>query len=76
MAGAIEALDFKSELRWALERIVNASMTPQRIAARARIFLLGPDRRSQEATLDEGGVTRPTVLRWERRSGYELAGLD
>ena len=57
--------------------MINASTTPQRMVAWARIVLLRTDGRSQEATATEVGMSRPAVIRWERRfASHGLAGLE
>lgn len=77
MARPIEVLDLNGEQRQELKRMINASTTPQRMVARARIVMLRAAGRSQEATAAEVGVSRPAVIRWERRfAGYGLAGLE
>lgn len=50
-----------------LERMTNAPTSPQRLVLRARIVLSRAQGLSQEATVAELGVSRPTVIRWERR---------
>ena len=49
MGRPIEALDINGEQRRELERMINASTTPQRMVAWARIVLLRAAGRSQEA---------------------------
>ena len=46
MGRPIEVLDIKGGQRRELERMINASTTPQRMVARARIVLLRADGRS------------------------------
>ena len=59
-----------------LERLVNAPTTPQRVVRRARIVLARAAGRTQLATAAELGVSRPAVIRWERRfSAVGIAGL-
>jgi len=77
MGRPIESLDVNGGQRRELERMINASTTPQRMVARARIVLLRAEGRSQEATATEVGTSRPSVIRWERRfAGHGLAGLE
>jgi transposase len=76
MARPIESLDLTAEQRKELERLVNAPTTPQRLVGRARVVLLRADGRSQQVTAAEAGVSRPAVIRWERRfAGQGIAGL-
>jgi transposase len=67
MGRPIESLDLNGEQRRELERMINAPTTPQRVVGRARIVLARAQGRSQEATATELGVSRPSVIRWERR---------
>lgn len=77
MSRPIEVLDVAGGQRRELERMINAATTPQRMVARARIVLLRADGRSQEATAAAVGLSRPTVIRWERRfASHGLAGLE
>ena|SRR5688572_20785479 len=77
MGRPTEVLDMNGEQRRELERMLNVSTTPQRIVTRARIVLLRAEGRSQEATAAEVGVSRPAVIRWERRfASHGLAGLE
>ena len=50
-----------------LERWVNAHGTPQSVAARARIVLMGGEGASNSAIAGELGVSRPTVIMWRER---------
>ena len=50
-----------------LERWVNAHGTPQSVAARAWIVLMGSDGVSNSAIARELGVSRPTVIMWRER---------
>ena len=76
MGRPIEALEITGAQRHELKRIINAPTTPQRLAARARIVLLRAAGRSQTATAAATGLSRPAVIRWERRFGSQgLAGL-
>lgn len=77
MGRPIEVLDVTGDQRRELERMINAATTPQRMVIRARIVLLRAEGRSQEATAAAAGVSRPAVIRWERRfSSDGLAGLE
>jgi transposase len=77
MGRPIESLEITGELRRELERIVNAPTSPQRLVGRARIVLLRAEGRSQDATAAEVGVSRPAVIRWERRfASRGLAGFE
>ncbi len=51
VARPIEVLDLNGEQRRGLERMFNASTTPQRMVARAGLVLSGVAGRSQEATI-------------------------
>jgi len=60
-----------------LERLVAAPTTPQRLVKRARIVLLRAEGCTQWGTAAQAGVSRPAVIRWERRfAGLGLAGLE
>lgn len=50
-----------------LERLIGAPTTPQRVVRRARIVLVRAAGCTQLATAAELGVSRPAVIRWERR---------
>jgi transposase len=77
MGRPIEVLDVSGDQRRELERMINAATTPQRMVTRARIVLLRGEGSSQEATAAAVGVSRPAVIRWERRfSSDGLAGLE
>jgi transposase len=77
MGRPIESLEVTGEQRRELERIVNAPTSPQRLVGRARIVLLRAEGRSQDATAAEVGVSRPAVIRWERRfASLGLAGFE
>jgi transposase len=76
MGRPIEVLELAAAQRRELERIVNASTSPQRLVRRARMVLLRGTGHSQVQTAAEVGVNRPVVLHWERRfAGLGLAGL-
>lgn len=47
--------------------MIAAPTSPQRLVRRARIVLARAQGLSQEATVRQLGVSRPTVIRWERR---------
>lgn len=77
MGRPIESLDITGVQRRELERMINAPTTPQRLVRRARIVLARASGRGQEATAAELGVSRPAVIRWERRfASAGLAGLE
>lgn len=77
MARPIAVLEITVEQRRELERLINAPTTPQRLAGRARIVVCRSEGRSQQATAAEVGMSRPAVIRWERRfSSLGLAGLN
>lgn len=77
MGRPIEPLEITPEQKLALERMVNASTTPQRMVTRARIVLARAAGASQLTAAGSVGVARPTVLLWERRfSSLGLAGLE
>lgn len=59
-----------------LDRLIDAPTTPQRVVRRARIVLARAGGRTQLATAAELGVSRPAVIRWERRfASLGVAGL-
>jgi transposase len=57
-----------------LERLVKAPTTPQRVVRRARIVLARAQGHTQLATAAQLGVSRPAVIRWERR--FADLGID
>lgn len=67
MSRPTESIEVNDRQRRELERMINAPTSPQRLVIRARIVLSRAQGRSQEATVAELGVSRPTVIRWERR---------
>jgi transposase len=67
MGRPIESVELSGDQRRELERLINAPTTPQRLVGRARIVLTRAQGRSQMATAAELGVSRPAVIRWERR---------
>lgn len=76
MARPIRGLAVDSVQRKALETLVRATTTPQRIAQRARLILACADGLSQQAAARLAGVRRRIVTKWcgrFRRLG--LAGL-
>jgi transposase len=76
MTRAIECLEVSEVQRRELERLINATTTPQRVVRRARIVLVRAEGRTQLATAAELGVSRPAVIRWERRfSALGVEGL-
>jgi transposase len=76
MGRPIESLEVSNVQRRELERLINAPTTPQRLVGRARIVLSRAQGRSQVAAAAELGVSRPSVIRWERRfSALGVAGL-
>ena len=50
-----------------LRKLVRGTKTPQRLAQRAQIVLLGADGRSSEDIVEQMAVTRPMVRKWRRR---------
>jgi transposase len=70
-------VDISGDQRAELERLVAAPTTPQRLAKRAKIVLLRARGCTQFGTAAQVGVSRPAVIRWERRfAGLGLAGLE
>ena len=67
MALGAVAEEVSEEDRVLLERWVNAHGTPQSVAARAWIVLMGSDGASNSAIARELGVSRPTVIMWRER---------
>jgi transposase len=67
MALAAVAGEVSGEQRVLLERWVNAHGTPQSVAARAWIVLMGSDGASNSAIARKLGVSRPTVIMWRER---------
>ena len=63
----IESLEVSAVQQRELERLIKAPTTSQRVARRARIVLVRAEGRTQLATAAQLGVSRPTVIRWERR---------
>ena len=57
-----------------LERLINATTTAQRVVRRARIVLSRAEGHTQLATAAELGVSRPAVIRWERR--FSVLGIE
>jgi len=76
MGRPIDSLEVSDDQRCELERLINAPTTPQRLVGRARIVLARAQGRSQEAAAAELGMSRPSIIRWERRfSSLGVAGL-
>ena len=48
-------------------KLVRGTKTPQRLAQRAQIVLLGAGGRSSEDIVEQMAVTRPMVRKWRRR---------
>lgn len=71
---ATEPLEVSEGQQQALERLIKASTTPQRVVRRARIVLARAAGGTQLATAAELGVSRPAVIRWERR--FSTLGVD
>ena len=70
-------VDISGDQQVELERLVAASTTPQRLVKRAKIVLLRAQGCTQFGTAAKVGVSRPAVIRWERRfAGLGLAGLE
>ena len=70
-------VDITREQQTELERLVAAPTTPQRLVKRARIVLLRAGGCTQLGTAAQAGVSRPAVIRWERRfESLGLAGLE
>lgn len=69
MGRPIQVLEATVEQRRELERLVKASTTPQRVVRRASIVLARIGGSSQESVARDMKVSRPAVIRWERRFG-------
>lgn len=67
MGRPTESVEVNDGQRRELERMIKAPTSPQRLVLRARIVLSRAQGLSQEATVTALGVSRPTVIRWERR---------
>jgi transposase len=67
MGRPTESVEVNDSQRRELERMINAPTSPQRLVLRARIVLARAQGLSQKATVTELDVSRPTVIRWERR---------
>src|SRR5271154_3630575 len=67
MALGAVAEEVSEEQRVLLERWVNAHGTPQSVAVRAWIVLMGSNGVSNSAIARELGVSRPTVILWRER---------
>ena len=66
-------IELKEEDKAALERLVRASTTEQRVALRARIVLLSGEGVGTGQLCERLGTTTPTVTRWRGR--YEQEGV-
>ena len=76
MGRPITAVTMSVEQDAELNRLIQAPTTPQRVVSRARIVLTRAAGRTQQATAAEVGVSRPAVIRWERRfASLGVAGL-
>jgi len=67
MPRSAAALPISTEQRRTLEAWVRAPNTPQGVAVRSRIILLGADGKDNSAVASEVGVSRPTVILWRER---------
>jgi len=67
MPRSVAALPVSTEQRRTLEAWVRAPNTPQGVAVRSRIILLGADGKANTAVAREVGVSRPTVILWRER---------
>ena len=65
--GVAAPSEVSAEQRALLERWVRAHGTPQSIATRARVVLMGADGESNSAIARALGISRPTVIMWRRR---------
>lgn len=74
MPRTTELLEMSEPQHRELQRLVGAPTTPQRVVSRARIVLARAAGRTQLATAAELGVSRPAVIRWERR--FAALGVD
>ena len=60
-------LDLSEVQQLELERLIDAPTTAQRVVSRAKIVLSRASGQTQLATAADLGVSRPAVIRWERR---------
>lgn len=67
MPRSTAALPISPEQRRTLEAWVRAPNTPQGVALRSRIILMGTDGKANTAVAREVGVSRPTVILWRER---------
>jgi len=74
MPRTTEPLEISDLQHRELERLIAAPTTPQRVVSRARIVLARAAGRTQLAAAAELGVSRPAVIRWERR--FAALGVD
>lgn len=74
MPRAADLLEVSEVQRRELERLIKASTTPQRVVRRARIVLARAEGRTQVATAADLEVSRPAVIRWERR--FSARGVE
>ena len=74
MPRTTEPLEVSDDQQRELERLINAPTTPQRVVRRARIVLARAAGHTQLATSAELSVSRPAVIRWERR--FNSLGVD
>src|SRR5437899_8780108 len=76
MARPVEALSITPEQRRELRAVINRPTASYRQNRRSWIILNRADGLSQVETAAKVGVTRPVVIKWERRfSQLGLAGL-
>jgi transposase len=66
-------LAIKDDVRGRLLRLARSGKTPQRVARRARLVLMGADGISNSEAARIVGVSRPTVLLWRGR--FERLGV-
>lgn len=74
MPRTIDPVEVSEAQERELNRLINAPTTPQRVVRRARIVLSRAKGRTQMATAVEVGVSRPAVIRWERR--FSAQGIE
>ena len=76
MGRPITSVTMSAEQNAELNRLIQAPTTPQRVVGRARIVLARAAGQTQQATAADVGVSRPAVIRWERRfASLGVAGL-
>jgi transposase len=72
--GTSRRLTVSDEDRQALERVVRAPSTPQKVVLRAKIVLMSGEGQSTASIVAGLGTTYPTVTLWRER--YEQGGVE